>query len=350
MLNLSRRDRKYDMNNSANNDTPVITIFAIYQFASAIAIPIFIIGLLLNLFMLYIFLVDRHFKTTTYTLIGISVVSDTISVCSMLVGVCFISDSKLDFIRGQLFCRLTLIIIFASFFVSMMNLCLIGIDRYYSIVKPFSTKYKLRKPYIIGIAEFFFWLLAIVIHLPLYKYVSVYPQDPLLCDFLVITPSISSYLITHAVISFVIPSIILGVVYGKIVIYQKSYRRPGNAIDGRQIEKQSRMKRIIKVLISISVCYIALSWPFFASTVGMAITSKSLMDLRQESSALLLLAYFSVIITLSITILNPLIYLKFDNNIRKRSLFLLNKMKPRRCRGRSRINPTESFRNAYRVN
>ncbi|RDD36082.1 hypothetical protein TrispH2_012228, partial [Trichoplax sp. H2] len=177
--------------------------------------------------------------------------------------------------------------------------------------------------------EITIWVLAVCIHIPLFQYVSVHEEDPLLCDFPDITASVSVYLICHAFILFIIPAISLATIYGKIIAHQKSYQQPGRHLQRNWIEQQARKKRIIKVLISISATYIALSWPFFAATVRIAISGQSLMQLRQQSIFLFLLAFFSMAVTVSVVVLNPLIYLKFDQNIRKRALIILKRMELR---------------------
>ncbi|RDD40888.1 hypothetical protein TrispH2_007399 [Trichoplax sp. H2] len=119
----------------------------------------------------------------------------------------------------------------------MFNLCLIGVDRYFVIVKPFlaiCTKYK---AYILRISEIAIWLLTIFVQLLLFDHMSGCKEDPMLCDIPNITPSAKAFMITH-IISFVIPTVALIIIYYKIITYQMSYRLSGTNIENLWIEGQ----------------------------------------------------------------------------------------------------------------
>ena len=62
-----------------------------------------------------------------------------------------------------------------------------------------------------------------------------------------------------------------------------------------------------------------ISWPFFATGVGIAITRRSLRQIRQLGLVYYLLAFFSFSTTAAIGIVNPFIYYKFDNAIRSKA-------------------------------
>ena len=62
-----------------------------------------------------------------------------------------------------------------------------------------------------------------------------------------------------------------------------------------------------------------ISWPFFATCVGIAITRRSLRQIRQLGLVYYLLAFFSFSTTADISVVNPFIYYKFDNAIRSKA-------------------------------
>lgn len=297
----------------------------IYQYAAIVGIPIFTLGLLINIFIFFLFLYDKYFRKTSYMLMCVSVISDMISGLSSLVVYTQIVGRSLDYDGGTFMCRMTLFFMFGSFGVSMMNLGLIGIDRYFIIVKPLSLFYRHHKRYILIIGEVAIWLISGATNIPILSYVAVHQNDTLLCDIPNVTISISVYLCAQAAILLIIPTIVLLAVYGRIIAYQSKYRRPGEIDKRQRIEEQIKKKRFIRMLIWISISYVVISWPFFASSIGMAITGQSIMMIRQKSIVHFLLLFFSIAMTTSIAVLNPFIYLKFDSNVRKRACLLLQR-------------------------
>ncbi|RDD41371.1 Pyroglutamylated RFamide peptide receptor [Trichoplax sp. H2] len=300
----------------------------IYRLAAIAGIPIFIFGLFINVAIFYLLSYERYFRSTTYKLIRISFVSDIISTITSLAGYILIVDRNLNYRGGTIMCQLVLYFLFASFTVSMMNLCLVGIDRYFNIVKPLSLFYRIYKKHILVLSEIIIWLIAIAVNIPVFIFVGVNRNDTLLCDIPNITPSVSLYIIVKTFIIFIIPTFVILIIYGKIISFQKSYIRPGKVLHDRAIQGQLKKKRFINMLIWISVSYIALGWPYFANIIGMAITRQSTFMIRQKSIVNFLLSFFTVIITTSIVILNPLLYLKFDLKVRKRFFTLFRRMLP----------------------
>ena len=288
-------------------------------------IAIFIFGLLANMFILYLFLIDKYFQKTSYRLMCVSVISDLISSTSSLAGYTQIADGNLDYDGGLLMCRTAIFFVLTSFGISMMNLGLIGIDRYYYITKPLSLYYRRYKRYILITSEAIIWTISITANIPVFIYVGVYRDDPSFCDLPIITSKISVYLVIHAIILFVIPTIIIITAYARIAAFQKSYKRPGNVNENRRREEQMKNKKFVRALILISSSYIIISWPFSATLIGMAITHQPIKLIRRKSLTHFLLIFFSLALTTSISVLNPFIYLKFDSNIKARALLLLKR-------------------------
>lgn len=334
-------------NDSGNGITNQDLSVQIYRYAAIVGIPIFIFGLVINLFILNLFLFDKHFQKTSYRLMCVSVISDIISTLASLAGYIQIVRRDLDYIGGTFMCRMVLFLLFASFGVSMMNLCLIGVDRYFIIMKPLSPFYRQYKVYVLVIGETAIWFISIATNGPIFSYVSVHINDTLLCDIPNITFPVSIYLIAHAIILFLIPTIIILVVYGQIIAFQKSYRRPGEVIKQQRLDEQMKSKRFMKMLTWISTSYIFISWPFSATIVGMAVTRQSTLMIRESNIVHFLFSFFTVTITTSIVILNPFIYLKFDLNVRKRSLLWLQRFQLFRYHGRHhRLTPMTSTGNS----
>lgn len=319
------------------------------SYASLASIPVSVIGLVANLFMLYLFVVDRDFYKSTYQVLRVSVVSDIICTITTLVGYLLIAIRGLDYYSGTTMCRLVFYIGFSSYGVSIMNLCLIGIDRYFNIkgLPPVCHRHKRS---ILFLAELVIVILALLVTSPTLVYVKVHHNDTLLCDFPVVTPSISIYLISFALIEFFIPSILIVIIYWKIFTLQKNIIRPNCQLERFREEESLSRKRFIKKLLSISISYILITWPFFISLLILAITRQSLMDIRRKNIIHFLILFSSVAVTISIAILNPFIYMKFDRLIRSKAIMLFQRflpdgwIQPRRI-----INYNSAISNSYNV-
>lgn len=316
--------KTFIMNGSDFNFNQTLEIsFIIYSTASIAALILSTFGLTVNLFLLYVLFTDRRFHKTTYYLIFVSIISDTISTFATISGYIQIIRYELDFEGGTLMCRAVMFTMFTSYGISMMTLCLIGIDRYFIIVRPLHTFYRIYKNRILVICEALIWTVSFCSSAPLLKFMGVHKIDPLLCEFIIITTPISVYIIIFVPIQFIIPSLTIGLIYWRIILHQKNYTQPGESIPNRTAQLNFRKRRFIKMLISISLSYILATWPFFATIFGFAITQKSVLQVRSENLMIFLFIFFSLSATTSITILNPFLYLKFDVNIRKRSLLVL---------------------------
>ncbi|RDD39729.1 Somatostatin receptor type 5 [Trichoplax sp. H2] len=207
----------------------------------------------------------------------------------------------------------------------MMNLCLIAIDRYFVIVKPMQAFYRIQKLKVIVTSEILVWILSSIVNFPLLLIVRSHKADNYMCEFAQMNTILSIYFIIFDIILYIIPSIIIVLIYWQIIKHQQSYLQPGQTLQ-QDSEHLFKKKKFIRMLISITLCYILTTWPFFATVFGVAVTKASLLKLREQSTISFLLAFFSYPATTSITVLNPFIYFKFDCNIRNKALQLLRRV------------------------
>lgn len=168
-------------------------------------------------------------------------------------------------------------------------------------------------------------LISVLVNSPTLFLIRIHETETIMCEFAKITPLSSFYYVTFVVILYIIPSLLIGAFYWRIITYLKNYVPPGHVLQQQDAERQNKRHKIIKMLLSITLCYILLTWPYFVTLIGIAITKKTLLELRSLGTTYFLLAFFSFCITNSITILNPLIYFKFDKKIRERSLAMLKR-------------------------
>ncbi|RDD37843.1 5-hydroxytryptamine receptor 7 [Trichoplax sp. H2] len=203
-----------------------------------------------------------------------------------------------------------------------MTLCLIAIDRYLVITKPTTRLYHSIQQHFILIGQIIVWILALSTALPIFDVVGVYENGTKLCDFPIITSKVSTFLYLVTTILYILPTTIMVFLYRKIINFTKKYIRPANFNHEQEIDHIVRRK-FVKMLITVTSCYILMSWPFFATLVGIAITRVPIQYLRKVNQVYFLLAYFSFSITVAISIINPILYLKFDVHIRRASFLFL---------------------------
>ncbi|EDV29912.1 uncharacterized protein TRIADDRAFT_52809 [Trichoplax adhaerens] len=288
----------------------------IYRYVVGIFIPTHATGLILNILLLKLLSTNKIFQKTTYRLIRMSVISDTISASTALIMFIMITFGNLDFVAGSNLCRIGLTILLTSYAVSMMNLALIAVDRYFVIIRPFSPFYRNHKRRFLITTEILIWLVSISAASPMSLYMSSYPDFPTTCDFPVMGVNESVYLLHWSFISYAIPTATIAMSYAKVAIYQKNYVRPGIRTSEQLHEDFTKRRKFIKVLIYITSCYILLSLPYFVCSIIASIIQKSVVYLSPDNVNLFIAGYFISGLVLSIHFLNPLIYVTFDKQIR----------------------------------
>lgn len=304
------------MNKSSliDNDTAYIQL---YDTTSIIALPLAVIGLISNVFILYIFIVNRYFHQSTYYLIMISVFSDIITAIAMIYGYSHILARTVDNDGAHIMCQTAAFITASSYTISIMTLCVIAIDRYFKVVKPLTPFYQRNRKRILIVVEVSIWIMAAAITAPLLTMMESKDKDYGLCDFIQITTSISIYLIFFVILLYIVPSSIIIITYSTILIYWRNY--VNCSING-VMERRIRNKMFIKALMSIALSYVFLTWPFFATILGYAVTEKSYFQLRHSNKPAYIASLLSRSLTTSITIVSPFTYLQFDREVRERAI------------------------------
>ena len=262
----------------------------------------------------------------TYKIILVSVVSDILTAISMAIGGINLFIYNISYSDGLILCRSIIFLTFASYGVSMMNLCLISIERYFHIVRFSSVFFHRRRKMILIVSEVTIWLIAISINSPLISIINVYENDTILCDIPVIAIGESIYLVSVALILYIIPCTFLAVVYSKIINHQKNYIRPGNLSSMQKVIQQQNKEKFIKLLVLITFSYIFSTWPAFAIFIGLGISQTSLKQLQKQNVALFIISLVSITVTTGIAFINPLIYLKFDTKIREIFILTVRKL------------------------
>ncbi|EDV24596.1 uncharacterized protein TRIADDRAFT_56556 [Trichoplax adhaerens] len=317
------------MNDSIINKTFDLGI-ALYYYTSLALIPVFAFAFIINIFLLYVLLQGSAFQCIPYKLIRISVISDALSSLTAAIGYSLITQN-FPYQSGKLLCQFIMYLVFTFNGISMNNLFLIAIDRYYAIVKPFSGYHQRHRRRAFFIGQIISWSLSIAFNIILAPYIGVTHADTTLCDI----PDIKDHLfipitiILFCILQYVIPCTTITVIYWRIVHHQKHYVRPGeNSFSQR--DHEAKKKKFNKILMTITLCYILTTWPYYAGVFGMAITRQSVITIRNKDPIIFIFLFCSLGTSICITVINPFIYLQFDANIRAKFVEILLRRKKER--------------------
>ncbi|RDD41870.1 Somatostatin receptor type 4 [Trichoplax sp. H2] len=294
----------------------------IHRYVAICGVPASFVGLIFNTSMAYLLLTDKYFKKPTYQLILVSVLSDILSSTAAFIGYIFFAIVNVSYHLGSILCKMLLFISMMSFGISIMNLSLISVHRYFIIARPLSSFYRKHKIQFLIVCELFIYIASISISLPILVYASSHPNLSASCDILNITYAIAIWEFIFTFIMYIIPVSMMIIIYSKLAIIRKNHVRPGYMAPNRAEAEISQKKRFTKVLMSITFSTVLFSWPHFATMVGTAITRKTIYQISLESHIQYVLVYFALAITLSIFVVNPFLLLKFDHNIRQKFLTL----------------------------
>ncbi|RDD39366.1 G-protein coupled receptor 183 [Trichoplax sp. H2] len=279
-------------------------------------LPLFVIGLILNIVLLNLLFTDNDFQNSTYRLIRMFVISDVISVTATATMFSISIFVNLDYIVSSNLCRVLATTTFSSTAISIMNLALVAVDRYFSIVRPFSPFYRNHKIKFLIITEFLVWLISISATSPFILYLAPIPGLPTSCDFPHMDLDQSIYLILWVIIAYAIPIVTIIFSYAKIISFQKNYVRPGIRTS-EQLDNDFRNRRkFIKVLIYITLCYIIIILPHALNCTVSGIYQKSVVSMSVGNTSTFILAYLAIAIAASLPVINPTIYMTFDKRVR----------------------------------
>ncbi|RDD42318.1 Tachykinin-like peptides receptor 99D [Trichoplax sp. H2] len=309
------------MNNSKPDTAWLINV------AHAAAVPLSILGLLANIYMFYILLSDKIFFKTSYYLVRVCVISDIISNVTSVISYSISITGNISFNLGNMLCKMSVFTILFSYGISILTISLVSADRYMAIMRPLSQFYRVHKIRVLVLTEMIICCVAILVAIPSLFIATVYPSDVKLCDIPSVTQLVAFYFVTAAVVFYFIPGIVLIVCYSRIIIYMRGHVQPGESFQEQLQQLRLQKKKYTKAFITIASVSLLVTWPFWVSSIALAISQKSLLDVKKTSDILYALIFVSFATTTAISVVNPLLYLRFDGNIREKSGAILRKFR-----------------------
>ena len=224
---------------------------------------------------------------------------------------------QLSTASGDIFCKLLAgnAVVCISFDASVLTLCVIAVERYIGIVKPFnSTAHLTRKKACLIILSI--WILAIFSSLPdslWTEYNSEEVFSPLRYPWTVKhQPSkVQAYIIGHSLVLIVLPSILISFCYVSIFVSLKSSL---SEPEENEESKQS-MKRLLRLLVLLAVAFCTLCLPFAGFFLYVAALDSN--QVNQRFASLFLIHRIVRFLIFSNSFINPLLYAAQSTNYRE---------------------------------
>lgn len=279
-------------------------------------------------------------KSPTYYLIGNMVASD-LATATLFMILPVITVFSLPYIVADIICRVLSLVTGMSYMASVLSLIAISVDRYLSIIKPLLLASRSKKLRIFKCAIVVIWIVSITASLPFIYLTGALPGSTNSCALIhrgVI--SLLFYLLI-TVILYVIPIVIMSILYYKIYQFLLEKTKEVPSLEGKEGHSKkfldtAKRKSLIRTLVIVTGVFALMTWPFFAMILGMSITGITIDELEKTSLFLFILCTISVSFTVFTPVVNPMLLIKYDKNIRTRTTVLYRRLK-RRVSGKNRI-------------
>jgi len=200
-----------------------------------------------------------------------------------------------------------------------MTLCVIAVERFIGIVKPFNrTGHLTRKTLCFAITAI--WLMAIISSLPDSLWTE-YNSDKALCKlrYPCIRPwtvkhqpsKVRGYIINHSILLIVLPSILISFCYISIFAELKSRSSEPDESEDSKREK----KRLLRLLALLAVAFCIFCLPF--AVFFFYVAALSPVQVKQRFTTLFLVHRIVRFLIFSNSFINPLLYAAQSTNYRK---------------------------------
>ena len=257
--------------------------------------------------------------TTNYLLVNLAVADFlTLLLCPGMYDF-VINHLKINSTFADIVCKLFAgnAIVCITFDASVLTLCVIAIERYVAIVKPFkSSRWNIasRKT---GVVITLIWLMAFILSLPdslWTKYNTAHTSDVYPCTrpwTLNHELKVKAYIISHCLVLIVTPSILISFCYLSVLKVLK-WDLADPVIDEAD---KNNMKKLLKLLVSLAVAFCLLCLPFAGFFLYVAALSREQVE-KRFASLFLTHRIVRVLIFFN-SFVNPLLYAAQSSNYRK---------------------------------
>ena len=289
------------------------------------AVLIFILALIGNIVVIYIVCTVNHMRSSTNTLIANMAVADLLMTIDIpyILKYFYVDLKWFGTFMGTVLCKFFGSALVGSIIASVFSLVAISLDRSFAILFPMKT---VMTKNVVRFAIAIVWLAALAFSLPLMvasKIVHLEGTDFRGCREMWVTMSASTYSLVLIIGGYIIPLIIIAVVYGLAGIHLWSRQLPGHKNLVSNKKAQSSNRRATAMLITVVIVF-ALSWlPFQALVILRNFNTPMYWSLPIE------LRLVTPWLAFANSAINPILYVIFSENYRNEFYRIL-------CRGPSR--------------
>ena len=259
--------------------------------------------------------------TTNYLLMNLAVADFlTLLLCPGLYDFA-LHNIRLSTTSGDIFCKILAgnAIVCISFDASVLTLCVIAVERYIGIVKPFNrTGHLTRKTLCLAITAI--WLMAIISSFPDTLWTEYNSEKALsTLKYPCIRPwtvehqpsKARSYIINHSILLIVLPSILISFCYISIFAEMKS-----RSSEPEENEDSKRdMKRLLRLLVLLAVAFCIFCLPFAGFFFYVAALGPD--QVKQRFTSLFLVHRIVRFLIFSNSFINPILYAAQSTNYRE---------------------------------
>ena len=289
------------------------------------AVLIFIFALIGNIVVIYIVCTVNHMRSSTNTLIANMAVADLLMTIDIpyILKFFYVDYKWFGTFMGTVLCKFFSSAQVGSIIASVLSLVAISLDRSFGILFPMKT---VMTKNVVRFAIAVVWLGALAFSLPLMvasKTVQLKGTDFLSCAEFWAPMSASTYSLVLIIGGYIIPLIIIAVVYSLAGIRLWSRQLPGhkNLVSNKKAQTSSR--RATAMLITVVIVF-ALSWLPFQTLEMLRGFNKTLF-----SSLPIELRFTTPWFGYANSAINPILYVIFSENYRQEFYRIL-------CRGPTR--------------
>ena len=259
--------------------------------------------------------------TTNYLLMNLAVADLlTLLFCSGIYDFA-LHNIRLSTTSGDIFCKILAgnAIVCISFDASVLTLCVLAVERYIAIVKPFNrTGHLTRKTLYFAITAI--WLMAIISSLPDTLWTEYNSEKALsTLRYPCVRPwtvehqpsKVRSYIISHSILLIVLPSILISFCY--ISIFAELKSRSSVPVESEDSKKG--MKRLLRLLVFLAVAFCILCLPFAGFFFYVAALGPD--QVKQRFTSLFLVHRIVRFLIFSNSFINPILYAAQSTNYRE---------------------------------
>ena len=230
-----------------------------------------------------------------------------------------INSFRINSTLGDIVCKLFAgnSIVCITFDASVLTLCVIALERYVAIVKPFkSARWTIASRNAVSVIAFI-WLASFILSFPdslWTKYNAAHTADMYPCIrpwTLNHKPAVKAYIIGHCLLMIVLPSILISFCYFSI-LRELRWNLADPVLDETD---KNNTKKLLKLLFSIAVAFCLLCLPF--AGFFFYVCALESMQVEQNYATLFLTHRIVRVLIFFNSFVNPLLYAAQSSNYRK---------------------------------